>query len=146
MKAAYRIPNRLFPVVDRFLSQETATNTPITEILVNSLVTNVADGQHFPATPAVEVKGIAWDGGFGIDQVDVSSDGGATWTTAELGSDAGRFSWRTWSWSFRPGKPGAYTLAARATNRIGTTQTSTALWNPAGYHHNVIQRVGITVG
>jgi DMSO/TMAO reductase YedYZ molybdopterin-dependent catalytic subunit len=146
MKTAYRIPNGLFPVIDRFLSQETATNTPITEILVNSLFTNVADGQHFPATSPLEVKGIAWDGGYGIDRVDVSSDGGTTWTTADLGDKAGQFSWRTWSWSFRPGNPGAYTLAARATNRAGTTQTSAALWNPAGYHHNVIQKVGIIVG
>jgi DMSO/TMAO reductase YedYZ molybdopterin-dependent catalytic subunit len=146
MKTAYRIPKGLFPVVDRFLSQETEANTPITENLVNSLITNVSDGQRFPATGGVPVKGVAWDGGHGIERVDVSSDGGSTWTTAELGENAGRFSWRTWSWSFGPPKPGAYTLAARATNRIGTTQTSAALWNPAGYHHNVIQKLGIVVG
>ena len=32
MAPAYRIPKGKFPVVDRFLSQETDTNTPITEI------------------------------------------------------------------------------------------------------------------
>src|SRR5712671_3017024 len=37
MKSAYRIPLGKFPVVSRFASQETAVNTPITEMVVNSL-------------------------------------------------------------------------------------------------------------
>ena len=45
----------------------------------------------------VEVRGIAWDGGYGIRSVDVSVDGGRTWSTAELGQDLGRFSFRAWS-------------------------------------------------
>jgi DMSO/TMAO reductase YedYZ molybdopterin-dependent catalytic subunit len=145
MKTAYRIPNGLFPVGDRFLSQETASNTPITGMLVNSLFTNVANGQRFAATRPLDLTGIAWDGGSGIERVEASSDGGITWAAAELGDDAGRFSWRTWRWAFRPGKPGAYTLAARATNRAGITQSPTPLWNPAGYHHNGIQKVGVVV-
>src|SRR5204863_2426915 len=36
MKAAYRIPLGRFPLVARFTSQETAVNTPITEIVVSS--------------------------------------------------------------------------------------------------------------
>src|SRR6266446_6713242 len=35
MKAAYRIPLGKFPIVVRFASQETAVNTPITEMVVN---------------------------------------------------------------------------------------------------------------
>jgi len=44
MTPAYRIPLGKFPLVARFTSQETAVNTPITEIVVNSLITNPADG------------------------------------------------------------------------------------------------------
>src|SRR6266851_5798791 len=44
MKSAYRIPVGKFPVVARFISQETATNTPITEMVVNSLITSPAEG------------------------------------------------------------------------------------------------------
>jgi len=44
MKSAYRIPVSKFPVVSRFISQETAVNTPITEMVVNSLITSHADG------------------------------------------------------------------------------------------------------
>jgi DMSO/TMAO reductase YedYZ molybdopterin-dependent catalytic subunit len=38
MKTAYRIPVKTFPLVARFISQETAVTTPITEIIVNSLI------------------------------------------------------------------------------------------------------------
>ena len=44
MKAAYRIPVGSFPLVARFTSQETDVNTPITEMVVNSLITSHDDG------------------------------------------------------------------------------------------------------
>jgi hypothetical protein len=34
---------------------------------------------------------------------------------------------------------GNYKVMARATNKIGQSQASTLIANPAGYHHNVIQ-------
>ena len=79
MEKAYRIPKGKFPIVDRFISQETESNTPITEMVVNSLITNLHDGSALPAGKATVVRGIAWDGGYGIRQVDVSLDGGANW-------------------------------------------------------------------
>src|SRR5436305_11609749 len=39
MKAAYRVPAKMFPSTERFATQETPVNTPITEIMVNSLIT-----------------------------------------------------------------------------------------------------------
>ena len=51
MKTAYRIPKDRFPG-GQFSSQETATNMPITEIVVNSLITNLVDGQTLPACQA----------------------------------------------------------------------------------------------
>ena len=39
MASAYRIPKGKFPIVDRFLTQETDANTPITEMVVNSVIT-----------------------------------------------------------------------------------------------------------
>src|SRR5512138_996642 len=85
MATAYRIPKGKFPLVDRFLSQETEVNTPITEIVVGSLVTNLRGGERFRLGQRVEVKGIAWDGGYGMHAVDVSTDGGASWRPAQLG-------------------------------------------------------------
>ena len=49
MKTAYRIPVGKFPLVARFISQETAVTTPITEIVVNSLITSPTDGARVKA-------------------------------------------------------------------------------------------------
>jgi DMSO/TMAO reductase YedYZ molybdopterin-dependent catalytic subunit len=145
MKGAYRLPKGRFALVDRFLSQETEANTPITEMVVNSLITYPEQGKRLPAGAPVEVRGVAWDGGYGIRRVDASTDGGRTWEEAGLGRDLGRFSWRQWTYALTPEKKGSLTILARATNRLGSTQTQELIWNPAGYHQNVIQRVDVEI-
>ena len=145
MKPGYRIPKGKFPIVDRFVSQETDTNMPITEMVVNSMFTNIQDGLTFAERVSMDARGVAWDGGYGITTLEVSIDGGQNWRRAELGKDLGRFSWRQWSYPITLARPGEYLLMARASNRIGATQTTELIANAAGYHHNVIQRVKITV-
>ncbi len=139
MKSAYRIPVGKFPVVARFISQETPINTPITEMVVNSLITSPADGTLVKAGAPVTIAGIAWDGGYGIQSVEVSMDGGKSWTDAKLGEDLGKYAFRPWSYRFSPKAPGKHVMMARATNGIGQTQTTKLIQNPAGYHHNVVQ-------
>ena len=145
MQPAYRIPKGKFAVVDRFLTQETETTTPITEMVVNSLITNLAPGQLFAAGDTIEARGVAWDGGFGIALVEVSQDGGMSWRPAQLEPDLGRFSWRQWRYLIPSARRGTYALMAKATNRIGASQTFELNFNPAGYHHNVVQRIDIQV-
>ena len=144
MKAAYRVPAKLFPTRDRFLTQDTAANTPITEIVVNSIITSPTNGEKVKAGP-LTVRGIAWDGGYGIRDVEVSADGGKTWSAATLGSDLGRFSFREWSFTLPAAKAGKLSLMARANNSAGQTQVAKALFNPAGYHHNVMQSITVDV-
>jgi hypothetical protein len=112
-------------------------------MVVNSLITNIDAGQQVRVGRAFDVKGIAWDGGRGIANVDVSADGGRSWRSATLGTDHGRFSFRSFSQSFTPAERGTLTVMARATNRAGATQTMELILNPAGYHHNVVQRIAI---
>jgi len=145
MNPAYRIPLGKFPSVSRFTTQDTATNTPITEMMVNSLITSHADGAPVRAGATVSVGGIAWDGGYGIRVVEVSTDGGKTWTAASLGEDLGRFAFRSFSFPFKPSAKGKQTVMARATNKIGQSQTADLIHNPAGYHHNVIHSVAFNV-
>jgi DMSO/TMAO reductase YedYZ molybdopterin-dependent catalytic subunit len=144
MNPAYRIPVGKFPVVARFISQETAANTPITEMVVNSLITSHADGASVKA--GVTIGGIAWDGGYGVRGVEVSTDGGKSWIAATLGQDLGRYAFRPFSAALTAAKPGKLTVMARATNTIGQTQTADLIANPAGYHHNVMHSVTLTVG
>jgi hypothetical protein len=147
MRKAYRIPLGKFPEMDRFTSQEYAGegNTPITEIVVNSLITNIHSGQKFRHGQVIEVKGMAWDSGRGINQVEVSIDGGNTWQSAELGKDHGNFSFRPWSFRFKPKGRGRYAVMAKASNRAGSTQTFQLIWNPAGYHNNVVHKIDVVV-
>jgi DMSO/TMAO reductase YedYZ molybdopterin-dependent catalytic subunit len=141
MKSAYRIPNGKFPIVAQFMSQETTANTPITEMVVNSLITSHADGAAIKVGSAAMIAGVAWDGGYGIRAVEISTDGGTTWNTAALREDLGRFAFRAFSYGFSPTARGKYTITARATNSIGQTQTAALILNPAGYHHNVMHSV-----
>jgi len=145
MNTAYRIPKGRFPLVDRFMSQESETSTPITELVVNSLVTNLRDGQRLASHSPVVVRGLAWDGGYGIRRVEVSIDTGRTWETADLDDDLGRFSFRPWHYAFRPRAKGPLTVMARASNAIGSTQTFELIFNNPGYHNNVIQKVAIEI-
>ena len=145
MSSAYRIPLGRFPLVARFTSQESATNTPITEIVANSLITSPADGARVTMGRPITIGGIAWDGGYGIRAVEVSSDGGKTWAGATLGEDLGRFAFRTFSYQFSPNRRGKQTVMARASNAIGQTQTAELIHNPAGYHHNVFHSITLDV-
>jgi len=142
MKTAYRIPKDRFPG-GQFGSQETETTMPITDIAVNSLITNLEDGQTLPNAKAIEIKGVAWDGGNGIAKVEISTDGGGNWQQAALKQDYGRFSWRQWHSVFEPKRPGQYRIMARATSHSGATQPLEPIPNPSGYHHNAVQKITI---
>jgi DMSO/TMAO reductase YedYZ molybdopterin-dependent catalytic subunit len=139
MTPAYRIPLGKFPLRDRFITQENATSTPITEMVVNSLITSHRDGAKVNAGKVV-VSGMAWDGGYGINSVQVSTDGGKTWSTATLGQDLGRFAFRPWSFDLAA-KKGKNTVMVNAINKLGQSQTSELIFNPAGYHNNVMQNI-----
>ena len=145
MKTAYRIPLGKFPLVQRFISQETAANTPITEMVVNSLISSPNDGARVEAGRKAAISGIAWDGGYGISAIEVSADGGKSWAEAALGEDLGKFAFRPWSHEFAPKTRGKLPLTARATNKIGQTQTQELIQNPAGYNNNVAQTVTLDV-
>ena len=146
VRSAYRIPTGAFPGLEKFASQETPVNTPITEIAVNSLITAPAPPGLLPRGGSVDVRGMAWDAGHGLERVEVSLDRGKTWSTAQLGDDPGRYSLRPWS--FRVAAPdGATTVPVwvKAASRNGTTQPLEPVPNPAGYHHNRIQTLDMVV-
>ncbi|HXW73007.1 MAG TPA: molybdopterin-dependent oxidoreductase [Methylocella sp.] len=145
MSQAYRLPLGKFPVVSRFVSQETAVNTPITEVMVNSLITSVSSGGRLRISTPATIAGIAWDGGYGIQSVEVSVDGGESWRDAKLGEDLGRFAFRMFNYSFVPTAEGKHTVIARTTNKIGQTQPADLIQNPPGYNHNVMHSITLEV-
>ncbi|WP_371420817.1 molybdopterin-dependent oxidoreductase [Tardiphaga sp.] len=140
MKSAYRIPD----TENNSVAPGTAPKAtiPINKFTVRSFITNVVDGAKLKAgeTP---LKGIAFDGGSGIKDVAVSSDGGKTWATATLSKDLGKFSFREWTLPVKL-TSGDHELKVRATSNDGKTQPMEALWNPAGYLRNVVETTRMT--
>ncbi len=74
--------------------------------------------------PRVPANGVAFAGDRGISRVEVSFDGGDTWTDARIDGAPGPFSWALWSTTWSPPSPGSYTLVVRATDGTGAVQTS----------------------
>jgi sulfite dehydrogenase (cytochrome) subunit A len=109
---------------------------------VRSFVTSVADGAKVKVGPQT-LKGIAFDGGTGIKQVDVSIDDGRSWTPAKLGADLGKYSFREWTLPVRLAA-GGHLLKVRATSNGGKVQPDKAIWNPPGYMRNVIETYKVT--
>ena len=145
MKGAYRIPTGMFPNLQSFTSQENAMNTPVTEMVVNSVIVTPAEGARVRMGAAVNVTGVAWDGGYGIRSVAVSLDGGQTWREASLGNDLGRYSFRPFTYRFTADTAGPRGILARATNGRGETQVDKLVFNAAGYHNNVVRPTSIVV-
>ena len=63
----------------------------------------------------IPISGIAFAGIRGIQQVEISVDGGATWQRANLQPPLSDQTWVFWRWTWRPTERGMYTIIARAT-------------------------------
>ncbi len=93
------------------------------------------------------VSGHAFAGcGRTVTRVEVSADGGATWTAAQLLEDAGPWARRRWTATV-PVRRGRAELVARAWDNAAATQPEHAaeIWNAKGYMNNSWARVALTV-
>jgi DMSO/TMAO reductase YedYZ molybdopterin-dependent catalytic subunit len=142
MRRAYLVPDTPCGCVEP--GTVPAGTVPTSRMNVRSFITSPQEGARVSAGSAVTVRGMAFDGGQGIESVLLSWDGGATWRATQLGRDLGDYSFREWSYSWTPAR-GAHRLMARAVNRIGESQPAAALWNPSGYLRNVVEHVDVTV-
>lgn len=144
MRKAYLIPDNACGCVEP--GSTPSHMVPINRMDVRSLIVTPEDGTRLSKGQRTTIRGVAFDGGYGIDSVLLSTDGGETWRAAQLGKDLGDYSFRQWSLEWSPPRAGSYRLMARATNRIGQSQPAKPLWNPAGYLRNVIEEVKVNVG
>ena len=113
------------------------------EMEAKSVITSPSGGQHLTQRGFVEIRGLAWSGRGRITQVEVSTNGGNTWTPAELQNPIlpkchTRFRF-PWHWN------GQETfLQSRCVDETGYRQpTLSALVHKRGthsyYHNNAIQ-------
>jgi DMSO/TMAO reductase YedYZ molybdopterin-dependent catalytic subunit len=98
-------------------SQEARMNTSIRIDLP-------ADGARIGPGPYV-IEGVAFSGDRGISRVEVSTDGGATWSDAKLKPPLGPYTWVLWDYRWTPpsGFTGRLNVQARATDGDGVVQT-----------------------
>lgn len=92
-----------------------------------------------------EVGGVAYAGKRGIQSVEISSDGGRTWSQADVKPPLSPYTWVVWRYAWKPGSEGSYTLLVRARDGGGALQpaaTSGSFPSGAGGYHSVQVTVG----
>lgn len=106
-----------------------------------------------------EVCGVAWAGDDAVDSVEVSTDGGETWSHAELFGPDYAGAWRLFRYDW-DAEPGTHVLLSRATDELDRRQPARisepdawrdALendefpWNEGGYAANAYEPNGVEV-
>ena len=112
---------------------------------VTSAIVSPADGADVPAGTLV-VEGYAIASNRAVARVDLSADGGATWTQATLGEHE-RWAWTQWRCPVELGE-GGHELVVRAVDAAGQMQPEQAasIWNWAGYCSTAWHRIAVTAG
>jgi sulfite oxidase len=104
------------------------------------------DGARVPAGPT-DVTGYALAGeGRSVARVDVSTDGGQTWTQATVDDQPSPWAWQLWRTTLDL-PVGPAEITARAWDDAGATQPEfpASVWNPAGYDNTSWPRIRVDV-
>jgi DMSO/TMAO reductase YedYZ molybdopterin-dependent catalytic subunit len=96
-----------------------------------------------PAGERLLLTGRSWSGGAPIRDVEVSTDGGASWRRARLRGPNLQHAWACWELPWTP-TPGRHELLARATDRAGLTQPDRVPFNEGGYQFWAVVRHPVT--
>ena len=90
------------------------------------------------------IEGRAWCGYDRVSEVQVSVDGGQSWSAATLTDDDDHeWAWRRWEFAW-DAEPGDYLLTARAGTAAGDQQPMDGSWNRGGFGNNGAQLVPVT--
>lgn len=137
----------------RILPADTDLNTiapgdgiPLSTLALSCDVLTPHDGDHLPAGP-LTLSGYAQPAnGRRIARVDVSTDGGSTWSQADIDSPYGPWAWCRWTYTLWASS-GPLPLTIRAFDDTAATQpeTAAAVWNPKGYMNNSWARITLTI-
>jgi sulfane dehydrogenase subunit SoxC len=133
----------------RLRQSEDEEGVPVQRIVPRSLFVPPGIPEFLTRARTVEpgehvLEGRAWSGLAPIEAVEVSSDGGKNWASAELDRDEGRWAWRGWRFRWTA-EPGEHVLCSRARDEAGNEQPLEPPWNVGGYSNNAVQRVAVTV-
>ena len=102
-----------------------------------------SDGDLLPRKP-VMIAGIAFAGDQGVGRVEVTTNGGDTWSAARLKQPLSNVTWVLWEYPWTP-EPGTHVIAVRAIDLAGRVQTpreAPPLPDGASGYHAITVTVG----
>jgi DMSO/TMAO reductase YedYZ molybdopterin-dependent catalytic subunit len=95
---------------------------PLGEMQVKAEIAQPESNEVIRANGKYLVNGAAWTAEEMINKVEVSCDGGNSWSEANLKGASIKNAWRLWEFEWQTPSPGNYTLMARATDSRGRMQ------------------------
>jgi DMSO/TMAO reductase YedYZ molybdopterin-dependent catalytic subunit len=125
---------------------EQARLVALSELETKAEIIEPSEGQTVSANSNVRVRGAAWTGTGDIARVELSADGGSTWSPAKLFGEPKSGAWRLWEFQWKtPAEPGSVTLIARATDSRGGTQPLERDPDRGTYMINHLLPVNVTI-
>ena len=123
---------------------------PVTRMLPRALmvppgIPDFMSRVRFLAPSLQVITGRAWSGCAPVTKVEVSVDGGRSWSPAKLGQAPSDHAWRGWSFEWDARTRGDFELCVRATDGAGNVQPTEPKWNREGVQNNSVQRVRVVV-
>jgi DMSO/TMAO reductase YedYZ molybdopterin-dependent catalytic subunit len=133
----------------RFRRDENDPGEPVTRIVPRALmvppgIASFPERERTLDAGPTTLEGRAWSGWAPVEAVEVSVDGGATWTEATLDAPGHRWAWRGWRFDW-DATSGDHVLCCRTRDEAGNAQPDQADWNVGGYANNGVQRVSVRV-
>ena len=125
-------PYKTFQERSRFMGADRRSRHFIYELGPKSVITFPSGEDHLPEHGTYTITGLAWSGGGAVRRVEVSTDGGQTWTDAKLRGPALKRAFTrfdlVWKW-----KGEEAVLQSRCTDELDQVQPSVAefarFWN-----------------
>jgi len=136
---------KLYPADREPGEQHPEEGAALGDLYINSVICRPAGGKLVSRGP-VEAAGYAITGsGREVESVEVSADGGETWTKASLTHGEDSRSWVFWEALVEPAAGNPPRLLVRARDSSGEVQPRSPVqtWNPKGYVNNAYHRVDL---
>jgi DMSO/TMAO reductase YedYZ molybdopterin-dependent catalytic subunit len=121
-----------------------AADAAVDLVRVKSLITGPLEGASV-RRGLLHVRGFAWGGAGVVAAIEVSRDGGRTWSLGHLLGDGHDGAWKAWEAWVELRRTGRAVIAARAVDAAGAVQPLRATFNTGGYGNNSVHRVTVEV-
>lgn len=123
------------------------TLVPLAEMRVKAQIARPRMNETVPAGRSYRVFGAAWAGKSEIAKVELSTDGGSTWSPATLADETAKNAWRFWEFQWEtPVQATRCTLIARATDAADQTQPRERVADYGSYMVNHWLPIEVAVG